>query len=113
MTLWLVGHPELARELNKPSNAALASRIQVRCELKPIVDREAFRALIQHGFSQAGLTSNILSDSGIELIRMASQGNPRKAHQVIVTSMRLAADQQLNHLTDDLIQNAISMFKSA
>lgn len=113
MTLWLVGHPELARELNKPSNAALASRIQVRCELKPIVDREAFRALIQHGFSLAGLTNNILSDSGIELIRMASQGNPRKAHQVIVTAMRFAADQQLNHLTDELIQNAINMFKSA
>ncbi len=103
----------LARELNKPGNAALASRIQVRCELKPIAEREAFHALIQHGFSQAGLTNNILSESGIELIRMASQGNPRKAHQVILTSMRLAADQQLNHLPDDLIQNAISMFKSA
>ncbi len=112
MTLWLVGHPELARELNKPANAALASRIQVRCELKPVIEREAFHSLIQHGFTQAGLTHNILSESGIELIRITSQGNPRKAHQLIVTAMRLASDQQLNHLPDDLIQNAISMFKS-
>lgn len=112
MTLWLVGHTELARELNKPCHAALASRIHVRCELKPLIDREAFRSLIQHGFNQAGLTTHIVSDSGIELIRMASQGNPRKAHQIIVTAMRLAADNQLNHLPDDVGQNAITMFKS-
>jgi type II secretory pathway predicted ATPase ExeA len=112
MTLWLVGHTELARELNKPCHAALASRIHVRCELKPLIDREAFRSLIQHGFNQAGLTTHIVSDSGIELIRMASQGNPRKAHQIIVTAMRLAADNQLNHLPDDVVQNAITMFKS-
>jgi hypothetical protein len=43
---------------------------------------------------------------------MASQGNPRKAHQIIVTAMRLAADNQLNHLPDDVVQNAITMFKS-
>ena len=112
MTLWLVGHPELARELNKPCYQALASRIYVRCELKPIIEPEAFRSLIQHGFTQAGLTAPILSESGIELIRGASKGNPRKVHQVITTAMRLAADNQLNHLPDDIIQNSINMFKS-
>ncbi len=50
---------------------------------------------------QAGATATLLSESAIELIRMASQGNPRKAHQIIVTSMRLAADRQMNHLPDD------------
>lgn len=111
MTLWLVGHAELARELNKPCYAALASRIHVRCELKAIIDRDAFKALIQHGFNQAGLTSQILSESAIELLRMATQGNPRKAHQIIVTAMRFAADRQINHLPDDIIQEAINMFK--
>lgn len=57
MTLWLVGHAELARELNKPCFAALSSRIQVRCELKPVIERDAFKALIQHGFNQAGATA--------------------------------------------------------
>lgn len=111
LTLWLVGHTELARELNKPCYAALASRIQVRCELKPIMERDAFKALIQHGFTQAGATTQILSESAIELIRMASQGNPRRAHQIIVASMRLAADRQMNHLPDDIIHDAINMFK--
>jgi MSHA biogenesis protein MshM len=111
MTLWLVGHPELAKELSKPCYAALASRIHVRCELKPITDREAFKELILHGFTQAGITSQILSDSAIELLRVASRGNPRCAHQIILASMRLAEDRHLNHLPDDIIQEAINIFK--
>ncbi len=111
MTLWLVGHTELARELNKPCFAALSSRIHVRCELKPVIERDAFKALIQHGFNQAGATAQLLSESAIELVRMASQGNPRRAHQIIVTSMRLAAERQMSHLPDDIIQEAINMFK--
>lgn len=111
MTLWLVGHTELARELNKPCYAALASRIHVRCELKPIIEREAFKALVQHGFTQAGLTAQILADSAIELLRMASQGNPRKAHQIMVIAMRLSTERQINHLPDDVVQEAIGMFK--
>lgn len=43
MTVWLVGHPDLAREIDRPVNAALASRIQARYEFKPIVEREAFK----------------------------------------------------------------------
>lgn len=112
MTVWLVGHPDLARDINKPAFAALASRIQARAELKPIVEREAFRSLIMHGFKQAGLNNTILSDSGIELIRMASQGNPRKAHQVILCAMRLSAENNLNHLPDDVIQEAINLLKN-
>ncbi|MFU8798358.1 MAG: AAA family ATPase, partial [Gammaproteobacteria bacterium] len=75
------------------------------------IDRDAFKALIQHSFTQAGATVQLLSDSAIELIRMASQGNPRRAHQVITASLRLAGDRQMNHLPDDIIQEAINMFK--
>ena len=44
MTVWLVGHPELAREIDRPINRALASRIQARVELKPILDHLDFRS---------------------------------------------------------------------
>ena len=60
-----------------------------------INDREAFKNLLNHGFTQAGCTHNLLSDSGIELLRMASKGNPRQAHQLIVTALRLACDKKL------------------
>lgn len=111
MTVWLVGHPELARDIDRPINRALASRIQARVELKPINDREAFKNLLTHGFTQAGCTHNLLSDSGIELLRMASKGNPRQAHQLIVTALRLACDKKITHLPDDIINEAIAILK--
>jgi len=113
MTVWLVGHPELAREIGRPTNAALASRIQARYELRPIIDREAFTQLLVHGFTEAGCTHHLLSESAIELIRMSSQGNPRRAHQIIVTSLRLATDKKINHLPDDIVQEAIVILKQA
>src|SRR3990167_799165 len=111
MTIWLLGHPELAREISRPLNTALASRIQARCELKPILDRDEFKQLLEHGFSQAGCTHQLLSDSAIELIRMSSKGNTREAHQLILTALRLATDKKINHLPDDVIKEAIFLLK--
>lgn len=113
ITVWLVGHPELARNIDRPINRALSSRIQARIELKPIFDREAFKQLVTHGFAQAGCTHSLLSDSGIELMRMASKGNPRLAHQIIVTSLRLACDKNMNHLSDEIINEAIAILKNS
>jgi MSHA biogenesis protein MshM len=111
MTVWLVGHPELAREIDKTVNTALSSRIHARCELKPITDRESFKQLIEHAFMQAGCTHQLMAESGIELIRTASQGNPRRAHQLIITSLRLATDKKINHLPDDIIKEAIALLR--
>lgn len=111
MTVWLVGHPELAHLIDRNLYAALASRIQARFELHPITDREAFKQLLVHGFEQAGCQQTLLSDQGIEMLRMASQGNLRIAHQVIVTALRIATDKKLNHLPDDVIREAISLLK--
>ena len=44
---------------------------------------------------------------------MSSQGNPRKAHQLIVTSLRLATDKKINHLPDDIIQEAITILSGS
>ena len=113
MTVWLIGHPELVHEINRHANRALASRIAARVELKPISDREAFKQLLTHGFTQAGCTHSLLSDSGIELLRIASKGNPRLAHQLIVTALRLACDKKINHLPDEVINEAITILKTA
>jgi type II secretory pathway predicted ATPase ExeA len=111
VTVWLAGHPELARKIDRQNHAALASRIQARYEIKPIVDREEFKQLLVHGFTQAGCANSILSETGIEIIRMASQGNTRQAHRVIITSLRLATDKKINHLPDDIVKEAIEMLK--
>lgn len=111
MTVWLAGHPELLRDIDRPTNVALASRIQARYELKPISDREAFKQFLTHGFTQAGCTQNLLSDPAVELLRMASQGNPRQVHRIIVTALRIATDKKINHLPDDIIKESIAILK--
>jgi type II secretory pathway predicted ATPase ExeA len=107
MAIWLLGHPPLAQTLARAPYAALASRIQVRLKFTPIAERERFNPLIEHAFRQAGAQHTLLSDSGLELLRQASQGLPRKAGAILKTSMHLAMAKGLNHLPDDLIQQAI------
>jgi MSHA biogenesis protein MshM len=111
LTIWLVGHPQLASIIDRNMNAALASRIQVRCQLPAIKEPDAFKQLITYSLKQAGCQNALLSDSGIECIRLASHGKPRHAHRILVATMQLATIQGLNHLPDDLIELAITQLK--
>ncbi len=108
LTVWLVGHPIVAQTLARAPNAALASRIQVWLQLKPICERERFAQFIQHAFRTAGCQHTLLADSGLELLRQASQGLPRQAGRILRTAMQMAAAKKLNHLPDDLLQQAIA-----
>ena len=107
MTVWLVGHPSLAHTLDRAPYAALAGRLQVRVQLKPILERERFAQLIQHALKTAGCPHTLLTDSGLELLRQASGGLPRQAGRLLRTAMQMAVPKGLNHLPDDLLQQAI------
>lgn len=111
LTVWLVGHPHLATLLDKVPYAAMNSRIQVRLHLEPVVERDRFAQLIGHGFAQAGCQQTLLSDSGMELLHHASGGTPRKVSSLIMTTMKLAADKGINHLPDEMIQEAIESMR--
>jgi len=45
------------------------------------------------------------------LIRTASQGKLRLAHRLLVAALQIAANKNLNHLADDVIQQAIKMLQ--
>lgn len=107
MTVWLIGHPPLGQTLERAPQAALASRIQVRVRLTPVIERARFQALIRHAFEHAGAQHTLLSDSGLELLLQASRGLPRQAGRILETSLQLAVPKGLNHLPDELIQQAI------
>lgn len=108
LTVWLVGHPVLAHTLQRTAYAALASRIHVHVQLKPILERERFAQLIQHGLKVAGCSHTLLADSALELLRQASQGLPRQAGRILQTALQLAVAKKLNHLPDELLQQAIT-----
>ena len=107
ITVWLVGHPALAHILERAPYAALYSRIQVSVHLQPIIERERFLLLIGHALKSAGCQHTLLTDSGMELLRQASKGLPRQAGRILRTAMRLAVPKGINHLPDDLLQQAI------
>lgn len=111
MAIWLVGHPLLAATLSRAPYAALASRIQQRVVLEPVAQRERFPLLIQHALKASGCHQTILSESGMETIRQASQGIPRKAHLILKNALRLASTKGLSHLPDDLICDAIGVLQ--
>jgi type II secretory pathway predicted ATPase ExeA len=107
ITVWLVGHPSLANLLDRAPYAALSSRIQVRVQLKPVLERERFTLMIAHALKTAGCSHTLLADSGMELLRQASKGLPRQAGRILRTTMQMAVTKGLNHLPDDLLQQAI------
>lgn len=107
ISVWLVGHPSLAQTLERAPYAALYSRIQVRVQIKPVVERERFALLIQHALKGAGCQHTLLADSGMEVLRQASKGLPRQAGRILRTAMRLAVPKGFNHIPDDLLHQAI------
>lgn len=108
ITVWLVGHPSLIHTLERAPYAALYSRLQVRWQIKPVVERERFTQLINHSLKTAGCTHTLLADTAMELLRQASKGLPRQAGRILHTAMHLAVPKGLNHLPDELIQQAIT-----
>ena len=107
LTIWLVGFPSLATLLKRPIYAALYSRLQVQVVFQTIQDSAQFKQVIEHAIMQAGCHQTILSDSAIETIRLASKGRLRQAGQIIRNALRIATAQKMNHLTDDVVLQAI------
>ena len=70
-----------------------------------------FRALISHALEAVGCKQTLLSDSGMELLRQSSQGKPRQAGQILKAALRLAVPKGLNHLPDELIQEAVEVLR--
>ncbi len=111
MTVWFVGLPSTAYTIDRAPNLGLASRIHVRLQLLPIQKHEDFDALVKHAFAEVGCTQTLLSDSGLELLRQASQGKPRQAGQILKAALRLAVPKGLSHLPDELIQEAVEVLR--
>lgn len=111
MTVWFLGHPKLDITLGRAAYESLNSRIQVRHKLHPLNDRTQFAELIKHGFEEAGCHKTLLSETGIELLRISSQGKPRLVSRLLVAALRIATSKEMSHLSDDIIQQAIKMLQ--
>jgi len=107
LTLWLVGLPPLERRLRMQIHAPLAMRVVHSIHLEPL-DRELFRAMIDHAFKAAGATQKtILADSARELLFRASHGLPRVASHLLHRALHEAHERNQDFLDDSVIEAAI------
>lgn len=107
MTIILVGLPQLQATLKKSIHSALHSRILFQYTWEACDDPAKFRDLIKEAFENAGIHEMIISQSGIQLIYVASKGRLRYAHRILTAALQMAANDKTNHLPDDLIQKSI------
>ena len=55
----------------------------------------------------AGKHETIMTDSGMQLLHMASKGRLRLAHQIITQALHIATLRNMNHLPDEILQQSI------
>ena len=76
------------------------------------MERERFVALLEHGFKEAGCHTQLVSKSGIEMLRQASQGRVRLVSIILKSAMHIATEKRISLLPDDVLQKAITELKS-
>ena len=111
MVIVLCGEPQLQVLLQRSAFEAVASRIRFVEHWVSIDDLETFSHIIKTAFQEAGKNETILTESGLQLIFMASKGRLRFADRIITASLQAASQQQLNHLPDEIIKRSIENYK--
>lgn len=112
MVLLLVGTPRLFYTLQKQAYEPLASRIQFHFEWEAIESLDRFKKLVQSAFELAGAKTALLSETGVQMIHAATKGRLRYANRIITNCLQTAATQNINHIPDDIIRNAIEELRS-
>lgn len=112
MPIILNGHLGLDAMIGRLAYAHLASRIQFHFQFKPLEAFDQFSQFITSAFEQAGCHQMILSQSAMKLMHMASKGRLRYAHRLITCCLQLATEQNMNHLPDEIIEQAINQLRS-
>jgi len=107
MILLLVGLPRLFNILHKQTYEPLVSRIQFHFQWEALEDLGNFKELLHSAFQLAGAQQMLMSETGIQMIHLASKGRLRYANRIIVRSLQAAASQNINHIPDDTIKNVI------
>lgn len=106
LTMWLVGHPPLARRLAMQQHAALRTRIAVDVRLEPL-DKDSFALAVEHALKASGATQKVLSDPAVEMLFRASRGVLRIAAKILRTALRIAGDKDQRFIDEHAVAAAV------
>lgn len=107
LVLWLIGSPRLSSKLQSSIFESLNSRIRLWHTISAINDFDAFKEFISHGFKQSGAQANILSETGLNTLFVASKGRAREVSNIIINALQKSAMKECKHIPDDILEQAI------
>ncbi len=105
-SLWLVGLPALAQRLRMQLHAPLASRVAAQVQLAAL-ERDDFKALVEHGIKAAGSRDKLLTDSAVELLFRVCRGIPRIASRLLRAALKEAHARNQNIVDDSALKAAV------
>jgi len=105
-TVWLVGLPGLAQRLRMQLHAPLATRIAFQVHLAPL-ERDDFKALVEHGIKAAGSREKLLTDSALELLFRVCRGIPRIASRLLRAALKQAHARNQNVVDEQVLKAAV------
>ena len=106
--VWLVGLPRLATRLRMQVHAPLATRIAAQVHLAPL-ERDDFKALVEHGIKAAGSREKLLTDTAVELLFRVSRGIPRIASRLLRAGLKQAHARNQNVVDDVALKAAVEL----
>jgi type II secretory pathway predicted ATPase ExeA len=108
-SVWLVGLPGLAARLRMQLHAPLSTRIAAQVQLAPL-ERDDFKALVEHGIKAAGSREKLLTDSAVELLFRVTRGVPRIASRLLRAALKQAHARNQNVVDDGALKAAVESF---
>ncbi len=106
----LTGQDPLLQHLKSTSLLDLLHRISVRCHLRPLTQDETL-LYIDFKLKQTGSSNDIFDSDAKTLIHDYSGGTPRLINRIASSCLILAASQDLQRISDDLVHQAMADFK--
>ena len=107
LTLWLVGHPLLARRLRLQQHAALAQRVIVYAPLVAKSDPALAGAMLAHGLEAAGAPPDLITDDARAMLLRAARGLPRLISHLLRLALVLADERTQPSIDASIMNSAI------
>ncbi len=104
LTLVLAGHVQLQTNLNLAINEALAQRVVLRIQMRPL-NRDEVDAYLAFRLNRAGRADRLFEPDAVELLARASSGIPRNIDRIAEQALLIALRHKHKSVEqDDLTQ---------
>jgi len=106
LQLVLVGQPELDEKLRAPELRAVAARVAVRIEIKPLDPAES-REYVLHRLTKAGGSAGAFSSEALDVILRRAEGVPRRMNILCHNALLVAYASGADVVTTAMAEQAI------